>query len=170
MGFWDLFSTQTQSQDQANGGLHKKVEELFPGKEDNQHILMTCIAGLLARIAYVDFEIHTDEEAHMIAALSNWGNISKDEAKSLSKLAITEIKELSGLDQRKYCTPLNELLDNDSKFELVKCLFQLAASDGKVENNESEEIRLITTAFLLEQRHYIAARATIKDRLAALKA
>jgi len=166
MGFWDLFSVQ--STEKKVTGLHKKVQDLFPQKEENQHILMTCVAGLMARVAYVDFEIHPDEEQHMITALENWGNLDPAEAKSLSHLAVNEIKELAGLDQRKYCTPLNDLLSNDEKFDLVKSLFLLAASDGNVENLESEEIRLITTAFLLEQRHYVAARATVKDYLGAL--
>ncbi len=168
MSFWDLFSVQTQ--ENKTSGLQKKVQELFPDKEENQHILMTCVAGLLARVAYVDFEIHENEQEHMVCALKAWANISNQEASNLSTLAIDEVKALAGLDQRKYCTPLNELLSNDDKFELLKCLFHLAASDGKVENHESEEIRLINTAFLLEQRHYVAARATVKEYLGALKA
>lgn len=152
-----------------NSRLEKKIRESLPETNEKKLTIITCIAGLMARVAYIDFEIHKDEMQKMNNVLGKWSHLNENEIKVVVKIAIEEIQDLAGLENHLYCPPLNKLLDNTEKFELLKALFQLAASDDKVENNEAEEIRLIAKGLLLEHRHFLAARAKVLDKLQCLK-
>ena len=127
------------------------------------------MAGLLARVIYIDFEIHKNEVAFMKKSLKEWSNFDENEVDFIVELAIHETKELAGLDQRHFCTPLNDFLDNDQKFNIIKTLFEIAASDGNVEHREVEEIRNINKSLLLEHKHFATAKNHVKEHLGALK-
>jgi uncharacterized tellurite resistance protein B-like protein len=173
MTFWDLFNQFMNKGDDKHAQhlsqLHKELVEKFPDKSDTEHIFVTCMSGLLARVIYIDFEVHKNEVAYMKEALKTWSNFDQGEVEYIVELAITETKELAGLDQRHFCEPLNEFLDNDQKFNVIKTLFEVAASDESVDHKEVEEIRNINKALLLEHKHFVSAKNHVKEHLAALK-
>lgn len=168
MGFWELFATK-KSQDTHVSGLHQKIAALLPNEDEREHILIACVSGLMARVAYIDFELHENEQVQIGKSLKQWTNLNDEEIEAVKNIAIEEIKDLSGLENHKYCHPLNEILDNDQKYNLLKALFAIAAIDGEVEEKESEEIRVITKGLLLETKHFRSARATVIEYLKSLK-
>jgi uncharacterized tellurite resistance protein B-like protein len=144
MGFWDLFSNKNDgSTKNKHSTLHYELQEKFSTLEEPELIKVTCIAGLLARVAYVDFELDPAEEKNMKFALEEMTSFSPGDIDSIVKIAIKHIKELAGLENHKYVYSLKDILDRNARYEVVVALFCLAASDGVVENIESEEIRLI---------------------------
>lgn len=167
MAFFDFFkSPETNS---FAGRLQQKVASLLPNSDNEEKLLVACVAGLLARVAYIDFKIHESELLKMRGALNEWTDLDSHDIQAIVTLAIEEIKDLAGLENHTYCAPLNELLNPDQRYALLEGLFALAASDGEVESRESEEIRLITQGLRLEHKHFIAARATVLEHLKALK-
>ena len=169
MNLWENFFGKAQGNETFAHELHKKVASLMPNSTQEDQLYTACIAGLLARVAFVDFEIHHQEKSHMMDVLQEWGTFSAQDSQAITSLAIEHVKELSGLENHLYCVPLSENLSVKRRYAIVLALFALAASDGSVDNNESEEIRTITTGLLLEHKHYISARASVLDKLAALK-
>lgn len=173
MKFWDFFKAPAQNEKQSLSRLHDKIEALFPEKNKNgdeeEIVILACEAGLLARVAYTDFDLDEAEKLQMKQHLQDFAGLSLEEARAVAELAIEEIKDLAGLENHKYAHPLVELLDNDRRYQLVMALFAIAASDGEVSEKESEEIRQINTSLNLEHKHFIAARASVKERLGVLK-
>lgn len=173
MKFWDFFKAPAQNEQKSLSRLHDKIEALFPEKNKNgdeeEIVILACEAGLLARVAYTDFDLEEAEKSQIKQHLQDFLGLSFEEAKAVAELAIEEIKDLAGLDNHKYSQPLVELLDNDRRYQLVMALFAIAASDNEVSEKESEEIRQITTSLNLEHKHFIAARATVKEKLGVLK-
>ena len=149
--------------------LYDKFLTHFKDESEENLILYSCIAGLLARVAHVDFEVAEDEKKHMKNALTHWMKIDANKAELLSTIALDELKSLQGLDTRKFCTPLVETTDINTRFEIIEALFELAASDGGVSNDESNEISYISKALNLENKYFISARAAVKDHLNSLK-
>ena len=105
----------------------------------------------------------------MEKALKEWTTFSDEEIKSIVEISIEHIKELAGLENHLYVYRLKEVLDRDTRFSVVESLFAIAASDGVVENVESEEIRIIVKGFDLSDKHFLVARAKVSDKLKALK-
>lgn len=167
--FWDLFNNKKDQSKNDHGQLHRTLQNKYPTLDENELIKITCIAGLFARVAYVDFHLDESEKEHMHYVLTQWTNFSDDEVSSIVDIAIENIKELAGLENHLYVHRLKEVLDRDSRYTIVESLFALAASDGVVENIESEEIRIIVKGFGLSDQHFLAARAKVSDKLKALK-
>lgn len=168
MGIWETFFGQAGTKNDFANKLHEQMATLIPDLTEKEQIHVACLAGLLARVTYVDLNIHQDEEKHMIASLLQWGDFEQEKAQAITQLALQHIKDLSGLENHLYCVPLSEDLSTSERFNIVTCLFALAAADGSVGNQESEEIRNINQGLLLEHKHYISARAQVIDKLAAL--
>ncbi len=169
MTFWDLFSAG-HSKNDYRSRLHEKISKLMPDSTNEEQILVACVAGLHARIAYSDLKVHKTEVKDMKASLTRWSHLDQQMVEAIVTLSLEEVTELAGLENHKYCDPLNEILDNNHKYQLLESLFHLAAADGHVEECETEEIRIITRGLLLEQNHFLAARATVLDYIKSLKA
>jgi uncharacterized tellurite resistance protein B-like protein len=119
----------------------------------------------MARVAYVDFNIHADEQIYMEKALSDWLDFKPESIKAITKIALEHVVELSGTQNHYYCNPLIDLLDAHERHQIIKLLFQLAASDGQVTSDENEEIRSINQCLRLSDKHFVAARVDILEKL-----
>ncbi|MBL6991074.1 MAG: TerB family tellurite resistance protein [Bacteriovoracaceae bacterium] len=173
--FWNKSQTKNDKNCKLSGldseklsRLHQKISKILPNQSDAELVKVACLAGLLARMAYVDLKIHDSEKKALVTALENWTSLSKEKINTIAELAIEEVLDLVGMENYKYCHPLNEVLNNDEKYAVLVSLFTMAASDGSVDNIESEEIRVITEGLRLEHKHYISARATVLSKLKAL--
>lgn len=170
MRFWEFFKNTLPSDKDQLSRLHDKIRRLLPDVNEEETVKTACLAGLLARVAYCDFEIAPSEKDQMKLALSKIGHIEDELVESITELAISEIIELAGLENHKYCYPLNSLMTNEQKYDLLIALFAIAASDGEVGHEETEEIRLITASLQLEHKYFISARAQYKEKLSLLRA
>ena len=56
----------------------------------------------------------------------------------------------------------------EERYSLLKALFSIAASDGQVEEKESEEIRIISKGLRLQHQDFISARASVLDKIKSL--
>ena len=167
MAFWDLFNTNKE-ETKKHSSLHYELKDKFPESSEEDLIKLTCISGLLARVAYVDFDLDKNEKEHMKEALTQMTEFSTQEVLGIVEIAISHIKELAGLENHKYIYSLKEVMDRTERYKVVEALFAIAASDGVVENVESEEIRMIVKGFDLSDKHFLAARAKVSDKLKAL--
>ncbi len=87
----------------------------------------------------------------------------------MANIAIVHIQEMAGLDNHLFYGPLKKYMTKEHRFEVLKSLFLVAASDGSVDGVESEEIRGICKGLELSSQHFLAARAEVVDYLKALK-
>jgi uncharacterized tellurite resistance protein B-like protein len=168
MSFWEMFIRKEKDQ-LSYGTLHLELQRLFPSTAEDELVKITCVAGLLARVAYVDFHMDQAEIEHMHEALKDWTSFDEMQRNQIVQIAIKNIKELAGLENHIYVHRLKSYLSVEERFTIIETLFALAASDGVVENIESEEIRIINKGFDLSDQHFIVARAKVSDKLKALK-
>lgn len=168
MGFWDLFKEDDKN-NKIQTGLFHELKTKLPNASENELIFTACISGLLARIAYVDFKVTDEEVNHIEAVLKEWTEFSNEMIEVIREVSIKHIKELAGLENHMYVHHLKPLIDKNERYKVVEALFALAASDGIVENIESEEIRIVVKGFDLSDQHFLAARATVAKKLGALK-
>lgn len=158
-----------EEKEEFTSRLHEKLTKKFPHKSEEFHLKAACLSGLMARIAFADLKIEESEKIVITESLVKWMKMSEDEASALAHLCTEEVKELAGVENHLYCLPLRESLSINERYQIVETLFSIAAADGTVENQESEEIRNINTALLLEPKHFTAARATVLEYLASLR-
>jgi len=120
---------------------------------------LSLAGGLMARVAHVDREVHADEVNTMVNALQkDWG-LDEKEATFVAQTAVEEVSY-----DMDYYRLTREFFTSTSHEELVKfldVLFDVAAADGQVSLEETEEIRTITRSLKLEHEEFIAAKLKI---------
>jgi uncharacterized tellurite resistance protein B-like protein len=168
MSFWNLFNKE-QDNSKNESHLQVKIRELLPSAEEETLIIVACVAGLMARVAFSDLVVDPKEVEQMNLSLGDFAILDTDQTKAAIQIALEDVKHLCGIENYMYTDPLSTMLTNDQRYSLLKALFKIAASDGNAEEVESEEIRLICKGLLLETKHFIAARATVAKDLGALK-
>lgn len=154
--------------------LHSILGKEFPMLGEKELVLTACIAGLMARVAYVDFHLDSKEQVKIIEILHQWKSSHPNEKiaidmEQVAKIAISHVKDMAGLENHLYLTPLKDHMTKDERFSIIRALFMIAASDGSVEAIEAEEIRSISKGLELSNQHFLAARAEVSDYLEALK-
>jgi uncharacterized tellurite resistance protein B-like protein len=169
LSFFNSLTPSSESNLPNSGTLEKIIRENFPESKDKQIIEFTCLSGLLCRVAFVDLNISTDEVSSIKEILKQELKINALDADKITEISITQTKVLSGIENHRYTEPLCQYLDKMERFKILKLLFLVAASDGNADNAECEEIRVISKGLKLEQQHYAAARASVKEYLGSLK-
>ena len=168
MSFWNIFKNE-ENNDTFSSQLHKELSEHFPESNELKLEKIACFSGLLARVALVDLKRTSEERASIKNAISELTDYNQEDAEKICQIALEHVKELAGLEDHKYGQFLSDSCNNDEKMQILTALFAVAASDGNADNLESEEIRNITKSLKLEQKHFVAARATVAEHLGALK-
>lgn len=167
--FSELFGQdQAKQKIKEYGKLFDKLTKEYPSIEEETLVISSCIAGLMARVAYVDFHLDKNELIKMKSILTEWNINPNLNSNQIVEIAVDHIKEMAGLENHLYVKPLNKLMNKEDRFRLLEFLFIVAASDGKVEALESEEIRIICKGLELSNQHFLSARADVAEFLKAL--
>lgn len=169
MGFFDFFTNDDSQSIKKYNELYEKFSNKYPTIPEKELLLTSSIAGLLARVAYSDFLLHENEQIEIQRVISEWDFHKDLDSKVVASMAIDHIKEMAGLDNHLFYAPLKEYTTKEDRFEVLKSLFLVAASDGSVDGVESEEIKGICKGLELSTQHFLAARANVVEFLKALK-
>lgn len=174
MAFWDIFNKKSNNNGGTSGTgdgscrLQRETIRLLPDANPEQQVRAACLAGIMSQVAWCDLDIRAEEVENMKAALKKWTDLEEQEVTAVVSLALDNVQELAGLENYKYTEVLSTTMEHGQRFGLLKALFALAAADGSVAEKEAEEIRLICKGLLLEHKHFISAKATVLEHLAAL--
>ena len=169
MDFLKFFSNEPEVEIKKYSSLFSVLQNEYPQMNEEGILITSCVAGLLARVAYVDFHLDVKEQEVMKDLLGQFHFIANIDPCIVAQIAIKHIKEMAGLENHLYVHPLKNLLSKDERYNIIQSLFLIAASDGSVEVVESEEIRLITKGFELSNQHFLAARAEVAKFLKSLR-
>lgn len=169
MAFWDFFNLGNNSQTTKLAGLPQKLAAKLPDLDDQAHAKIAAISGLLACVAQTDFHVSEAEQSEIEKSLLTWCQLTPEQAKTIAQLAIDEVAALASLEVFKYTETLDNILNDEERVGVLEALFQLAAVDESVGNDESEFIRHVAHGLRLDHREFIAARATVIKHLSILK-
>ena len=113
MNFLKFFGNNYNEHETRYNDLFKELSKTFPDLEERELVIASCISGLLARVAYVDFHLDPKEVEEMDNLIQGFDfNLNIDSA-VLANMAITHIKDMAGLDNHLYVHPLREILSQD---------------------------------------------------------
>jgi uncharacterized tellurite resistance protein B-like protein len=116
-------------------------------------------AGLLARAAFVDRQVTEAEKQTISEALNRYWKKSADEARLVAEVALSDITK--NLDYYRLTRQFFECTSEDERLRFLDVLFAVSASDGRVSNDEIEEIRTIANGLLITHQQFIDAKLKI---------
>jgi uncharacterized tellurite resistance protein B-like protein len=141
------------------------VEQRLDGQDfglDEADLRKYSLAGgLMAKVAQTDRTV-TDEEFEAMAAalVEKWG-VARETAVFITEVAAAEITATQDVFRmfREFTTATTE----EERIRFVEALFAVAAADGEVSFDETEEIRTISRGLNLSHQQFIAAKLKIED-------
>ena len=133
---------------------------------DSELRLLSLAGGIMSRVAHVDLEVTDEEIAAMSTALKDGWGLSGDQAAFVVEVAVSEIGP--DMDYYRLTREFFESTSEDQRSGFLKVLFAVGDADGRVSNEEIEEIRTIANALRLPHKQFIDAKLTVpKDRRAS---
>ncbi len=126
---------------------------------------LSLAGGLMARVAHVDREIQDSEINYMIEILVKDWDVKTHEAAFIAEIALNEASP--DLDYYRLTRRFFESTSAEEREAFLDVLFDVAAADGFVSNEELEEIRTISNTLKLTHRQYINAKLKIPRELRA---
>ncbi|MGD2158663.1 MAG: TerB family tellurite resistance protein [Anaerolineales bacterium] len=120
---------------------------------------LSLAGGLMARVAYVDREVHEGEFDAMVKAIrENW-EVSDFKSALVAEIAVSAVTR--GLDYHRMSRQFFESTSEAERVKFLDVLFAVADGDGTVTQMEIEEIRTIATVLKLSHRQFIDAKLKI---------
>jgi uncharacterized tellurite resistance protein B-like protein len=124
---------------------------------------MALAAGLMAHIANVDGIVADGESKAMAEAIQEGWGLNEVGAHLVAAIAVT--KTAADLDFFRLTREFYSATQPDERREFARVLFRVAAADGNVSFDETEEIRGITRILKLTHKQFIDAKLTIPSDL-----
>ncbi|NTV65648.1 MAG: hypothetical protein HGA65_19235 [Oscillochloris sp.] len=140
--------------------LGKAPEDDLGIPADEAHILALA-GGLLARVARVDNTVTDSEFAQMTQAFETGWGISHERAALVVEVALAE--SVADLDYFRLTREFADTADTEARIRFLDILFAVAAADGHISNEESDEISRITASINLTHDHFVAAKRRAKE-------
>lgn len=118
---------------------------------------LSLAGGLMAQVANVDRVVTETEFNRMVEALQLYWGVDEPTAVFISEVATAEVS--AALDYYRITREFFALTTEAERMQFLDLLFAIAAADGGVSPQESENIRRISVSLNLAQRQFIAAKA-----------
>lgn len=115
--------------------------------------------GLMAKVAQMDRQVTDEEFKAMSAALQDNWDVAQETAVFITEVAAAEITATQDVFRmyREFTTMTTE----DERIQFVEALFAVAAADGDVSFDETEEIRTISNGLNLYHHQFIEAKMKV---------
>jgi|GEM_PF-385329 len=133
-------------------------------KFDEDEVYFICLLGtLLASVAQVDDHFHDEEKKALKKILKERFDFKGLELQLV--FDVIEDQARQGFDFYEVTTEFNRLCSYNDRVNTVDCFFVLAAADGKISYEESEEIRRITKAMHISHSLVKEAKKKMLEQL-----
>ena len=138
-------------------------EEEQKSINDKQHKLEVAACALLVEIAKADDEFSEDEKKKVSKIIKDKFHLSESEVANI--IEVSEESVNNSISLYEFTDVLNQHLNNDEKYQIVKNLWQIAYEDGNVDKYEDHYIKTISNNLHLSNKDRIAAKQEVKEKL-----
>jgi len=136
-------------------GPERLEEEGSPGKLKK----LTLSAALLGRVGYVDDEFLPQEEVFMKKVLCEIWEASPAMAEAVCKVAMETVSQ--GVELHRVIQEVKATMPISERRRLLEGMFALAKAEGKMSNEEMEEIRKVAYGLDFTHRQFINIKLKI---------
>jgi len=123
---------------------------------------LSLAGGMMAQVARVHPNATDDQVAAMVDALQEHWGLAEDEAAFVAGVAISETATL--LDRHRLARRFAEANGRRERLAFLDVLFAIAAADGELSHQETEEIREISHWLKLSHSDFIRAKLKVADQ------
>ena len=127
---------------------------------DSQKIILYA-SCLMLEIAKADDNVKNKELIIIEEILIDYFKISKKYASEIVRASYKELE--NSIDIFKYANFLNHELDYEDKVDLIRCIFEVGYSDGKLHYLELHYIKIMSSLLNIENDDIVKAKLEKKN-------
>lgn len=120
---------------------------------------LSLAGGLMAKVAHVDREVSESEFEGMVNAMQRYWGVSPEAATFVAEVAISAVDV--NYDTYRMMRELATNTTEEQRRNFLIVLFTVSAADGKIGNDEAEEIRLVSRSLNLTHKDFINAKLAV---------
>jgi uncharacterized tellurite resistance protein B-like protein len=155
----------TQSETETVRKIVRELDELEPERAK----YLAAFAYMLSRVARADLHISDEESRSMERIVAEYGELAEQQAVLVVQIAKSQNLLFGGTENYLVSREFKNIASRDDKLHLLRCLFEVSASDESISTAESNVIRQIADELSLEHQDYIGVRSAFREHLAVLK-
>jgi len=125
-----------------------------------------AFAYVLARVAGADLKMDASESDSMAETLAQLTGISTDDAGLVAEIACSRMDDFEATHNYLVTREFGRLSDTAEKIQLLECLYAVAAADGVITGDETNEVASIAEEIGLSRADATALRSRFRDKLA----
>ena len=129
--------------------------------QDKKQTVQLACAALLIEVMKADKELKPEEEAAIIEAIRNTWNIPTEELNSLMQKAFES--NTNSISLYEFTHKVNDHLDHQQKYELIKAMWSVAYSDGELDKYEESLIRQVSELIHVPHVQFIKAKKETQE-------
>jgi uncharacterized tellurite resistance protein B-like protein len=130
---------------------------------------LAAFAYVLARVANADLHVDESEAREMERLVAEVAGLAPEEAALAVEIAKTQARLLGGTENYVVTREYRRLSTPEQRARLLDCLFAVAAADGGISSQESQEISSIAEELGFSPAETAAVRSRWRDHLVVLK-
>jgi uncharacterized tellurite resistance protein B-like protein len=153
--------TETDTRQDALRDLLDALERLDPDRAQ----YLARFAYLLGHAAHADQHVSPQETQTMEQLVAHEGGIPPEQAMLVVGLAKTSALLFAGTDDFIVARDFAAVAGYEQKLSLVRCLFAVAAAEGRISIEEEREIQRIARALRVEASDIVALRLEYRQHL-----
>lgn len=131
--------------------------------EVSEHAIQIATAALLIEMMRADGKVSEEERKTVMQTIQKKFNLSKDETKSLKKLAEEKIGKATGYYE--FTSLIHKGLSYKQKIEIIEHLWEIAFTDEHLDKHEEYMVRKIADLIYVEHKDFIQAKLKVKKTL-----
>ncbi len=144
--------------------LTSLFKELLEGKDlakHSQENTNLAIAALLCEVSQADYSVGEKEYQAKLMLIQRLIDVGEDEATTLLTQAQQKVKESASLYD--FTSSLRDL-SRETRFELIKGMWQVAHADGDIDPLEDAVIRKVAELLYVDHSDFIRAKLQVTKR------
>jgi len=126
-----------------------------------------AVCALFLEIANIDGEFDDSEKKKILFVLKNRFHLAEKDILELIEAANSELN--SSIDMWQFTNHINQQFSVAEKSQVVKAMWEIVYSDGKLEKHEDYLIHKLATLLRLSHKQLIDAKLRVKNRPGSAK-
>jgi uncharacterized tellurite resistance protein B-like protein len=147
----------------------RKIVRELDQLEPERAKYLAAFAYLLSRVARADLSVSEHETREMERIVAEYGELDGGQAVLVVQIAKSQGLLFGGTENYLVSKEFSDLASREDKLHLLRCLFEVSASDDSVSTAESNVIRQIADELRLDHRDYVGVRSEFREHLAVLR-
>lgn len=145
------------------------VADRLTGLPRDRALRVAAFAAVLVRAARADLRVSPEENARMVAIVTELGGLSEEDARLVVEMAANDALARGASREYLATRELRRLATAEERRRLLHCLFAVCAADDSITLEEEREVRQVASELGFELEDFTKARSAFREQREVLR-